>query len=205
MRKKIAVLAVLLSGSVASATPSVFVRGDAGAWWTQRMEARILGTAAGGVTTQRLSDFLEDTLIYGSYRVCSLEAVQNDTYVGLDRAAQAEINATLPHVAWRLTSATADGRRVLAQSVVFEGCDPDDPRGAALLITDAATNEIMLFQPMGDYGEGDDTYPAWVVFLSPKEGAHELLSYSTCTECGARTYVYYDVTRRRIYTEYNGH
>jgi hypothetical protein len=40
--------------------------------------------------------------------------------------------------------------------------------------------------------------------LNPSEG-DDLLSYSGCTECGDRTYVYFDVTRQKIYTEHNGH
>lgn len=205
--KKLLVTAILLAfGTVAAAAPSVFVRGSAGTgWWSREMEARILGQSAGPVTAQRLSTYLEETMIYFPYRVCSLEAVQADTYVGIDRATQAEIDATRPYIAWRVEGVTPDGRRVLGQSVVFEGCHPDDPRGAALLITDTTTSEILRWEPLGErIAEGRGSYPAWVLFLSTKDG-DELFSYSGCTECGDRTYVYYDVTRRRIYTEHNGH
>lgn len=198
-------VALAMSAPVAAA-PSVFVQSErGGVWWNGQMSARILGRAAGQVTVERLSAHLEEELIYGPYRVCSLEAVQADTFVGIDRTTQEEINATLPHVAWRATGVTSDGRRVLGQSVVFEGCDAEDPRGAALLVTDAASGEILRWEPLGPRVVGGREAPTWVLFMSPKEGDHELFSYSHCTECGARTYVYYDVTRRRIYTEYNGH
>lgn len=193
-------------GSVAVAAPSVFVRAESGAaWWYGGIEARILGRAAGPATAERLSVYLEETMIYSPYRVCALEAVQADTYVGIDRATQAEIDATRPLVASRVSGVTPDGRRVIGQSVVFEGCDAEEPRGAALLVTDEATGEILRWEPLGDrILEGGRTAPAWVLFLYPKEG-DELFSYSGCTECGNRTNVYYDVTRRRIYTEHNGH
>lgn len=199
-------LAALSASVTANATPSVFVQSEpGGVWWNGQMNARILGQAAGPVTVERLSAYLERELIYGPYRVCSLEAVQADTYVGIDRATQAEINATLPHVAWRASGVTPDDRRVLGQSVVFEGCDAEDPRGAALLVTDAASGEILRWEPLGERTLGGRSIPTWVMFVSPKEGDHDLFSYSYCTECGDRTYVYYDVTRRRIYTEHNGH
>ena len=169
------------------------------------MNARILGRAAGPVTAERLSEYLERELIYGSYRVCSLEAVQSDTFVGIDRATQTEISATLPHVAWRATGVAPDGRRVVGQSVVFEGCGAEDPRGAALLVSDAANGEILRWEPLGRRMVAGRSVPSWVMFINPKEGDHDLFSYSYCTECGDRTYVYYDVTRRRIYTEHNGH
>jgi hypothetical protein len=169
------------------------------------MNARILGQSAGPVTTERLSAYLEREMIYGVYRICSLEAVQPDTYVGIDRATQAEINATQPEAAWRATGVTPDGRRVVGQSVLFEGCDPGDPRGAALLVTDATTGEVLHWEPLGERVVRGVSVPSWVLFLHSKEGDHDVFSYSGCAECGDRTYVYYDVTRRRIYTEYNGH
>lgn len=198
--------AALAMTTAAGATPSVFVQSEPGrAWWNGQMNARILGRAAGPVTVERLTAYLEEELIYAPYRVCALEAVQANTFVGIDRPTQEEINATLPHVAWRATGVTPDGRRVLAQSVLFEGCDAENPRGAALLVTDAASGEILRWEPFGERTISGRSVPTWVMFISPKEGDHDLFSYSGCTECGARTHVFYDVTRRRIYTQYNGH
>ena len=204
--RSVTIVAALATSAPATATPSVFVQSEpGGVWWNGQMNARILGQAVGPVTAERLSAYLEQELVYGPYRVCSLEAVQADTFVGVDRATQAEINATQPHVAWRATGVTPDGRRVVGQSVVFEGCDAEDPRGAALLVTDAASGEILRWEPLGGRTLGGRSVPTWVMFISPKQGDHDLFSYSYCTECGDRTYVYYDVTRRRIYTEHNGH
>lgn len=201
MRMILAVLLLAASASV-QAAPSVFVRAERGtAWWDGAINARILGTAAGPVTVKRLSDYLAETLIYYPYEVCTLEPVQIDTYVGIDRVTQSEIDAYRGQVRWRIDAVTPDGRKLLAQSVVFEGCASDDPRGAALLVTDAASGAILRWQPLGDRGDG---VSAWVLFLTPSEG-DDLFSFSGCTECGDRTYVYYDVTRRHIYTEHNGH
>jgi hypothetical protein len=144
-------------------------------------------------------------MIYSPYRVCALEAVQSDTFVGIDRKTQTEIDEYRASVTWRQVGITPDGRKLLGQSVVFEGCDAEDPRGAALLVTDQTTGEILRWESIGDrIREGGKSFPTWALFLSPKEG-DELFSYSGCTECGASTDVYYDVTRKKIYLEYNGH
>jgi hypothetical protein len=49
--------------------------------------------------------------------------------------------------------------------------------------------------------------PYWFAFLRPNPDKADsmLFSYSSCLECGASTAVYFDVTRKRVYTEYNGH
>lgn len=175
-------------------------------WWGGTSEARILGKSVGPVTAEKLTAYIEETQIFNSYSVCALEAVQGDTYVGIDRATQADIDTSRPHIAWRAEASAPGGRKILGQSVLFEGCD-DGPKGAALLVTDAVTGEILRWVPLGTYtDEAGREQPAWVLFVTPREdGDDALFSFSGCTECGARTYVYYDVTRRHIYTEYNGH
>ena len=81
----------------------------------------------------------------------------------------------------------------------------DDKYRPVRTVSDSTTNEILRWEPLGEQvGLNGKSYTAWVVFLSPKK-SDELFSYSGCTECGAKTNVYYDVTRKRIYTEYNGH
>ena len=203
--KSVLAAAALITCAPALAKPSVFIRGDPGrAWYITPMEARILAKNAGATTAGKLSAFLEETMEYDPYKVCSLEAVQPDTYVGIDKATQLEIDAAQKDAVWRISTATPDGRKISAQSVLFEACEEGDPRGAALLISDAATGEILFFAPLGTYGSGEKSYPAWVLFLWPTSG-DELFSYSGCSECGSRTRVYYDVTRKKIYTEYNGH
>ncbi len=206
MTKKLIAAVALLSAATASAAPSVFVRSESNAaWWIREMEARILEKSAGTVTAEQLTAYLEKTMVYSTYAVCSLAAVQSDTFVGLDQVTRTEIDETKPHVAWRVDATTPDGRRVVGQSVVFEACGEEEPRGAAILVTDAETKEILRWQPIGDQvGLSGKSYPSWVVFLSLGQD-DDLFSYSGCAECGARTYVYYDVTRKHVYTEYNGH
>jgi len=188
------------------AAPSVFVSAEKNqAWWRADIQARILGTSAGPVTAEKLSAYIEATQIYYNYRVCALEPVQPDSFVGVDRETQASIDAYRGQLVWRVEAIAPGGRKVVGQSVLFEGCDSEDPKGGALLVTDAATGEILRWQPLGTFTGDDGTdKPAWVLFLSPREG-DELFSFSHCTECGAQTNVYYDLTRRHIYTEYNGH
>lgn len=198
---------MLCASTGALAAPSVFVTAEKNrSWWRGDIQARILGTSAGRVSAEKLSDYIEATQIYYSYRVCALEVVQPDSFVGVDRETQTAIDAYRGQVAWRAEAVAPGGRKILAQSVLFEGCDEDGPKGAALLVTDAETGEILRWQPLGTF-TGDDgrEKPAWVLFITPREGGDELFSFSDCTECGARTNVYYDVTRRHIYTEYNGH
>jgi hypothetical protein len=206
MVKAVAVVALFFMSTPVLAEPSVFVRSESGtAWWDSVMEARIIGQNAGDVTVQKLSNYLAEEMIFSPYEVCALKSVDASVFVGLDKQTQEEINTTLPHVSWRQESKTPDGRYILGQIVLFEGCDEDDPRGAALLATDKITSEILRWQPIGDsIGEKGARVPTWVMFMEPGEDG-ELFAYSGCTECGARTSVYYDVTRKRIYTEYNGH
>jgi hypothetical protein len=129
------------------------------------MEARILSKAAGTVNVEKLSDYIEETMLYSPYRVCSLEEVQADTFVGLDRETQADIDATRKDASWQVESTTPDGRKVLAQSVLFESCYQDDPRGAALLLVDAASGEILRWEPLGERHRDDGiSHPAWVIF-----------------------------------------
>jgi len=192
----------------AAAAPSVFVKTEAGGmWWDGEMTARILGKSAGPVTTDKLSAYLADTMIYYSYKVCSLEAVGPDTFVGIDRATQVQIEEYRQQMSWRAEGVAPGGRRIIGQSVVFEGCDSDDPRGAALLVTDAATGEILRWVPMGSYTDRlGRSVPIWVMFLDPRsEGGDEIFSTSLCRDCGDRTNAYYDVTRRHVYIEHNGH
>lgn len=208
MIRFVSIAAALGLSTAALAAPSVFVTAEKNqSWWRGDIQARILGTAAGPVTADKLSAYIEETQIFNSYRVCALEAVQPDSFVGVDRETQTLIDAYRGQVAWRAEAVAPGGRKILGQSVLFEGCDGEEVEGAALLVTDAATGEILRWQPLGSF-TGDDgrERPAWVLFMTPREeGGDELFSFSHCTECGARTNVYYDVTRKRIYTEYNGH
>ncbi|WP_132469813.1 hypothetical protein [Novosphingobium sp. ST904] len=188
-----------------NAAPSVFVKKEPNSmWWDGAMNARILGQAAGPVTVKKLSDFIGETMIYYSYTVCSLEPVGPDTFGGIDRDTQTEIDGYKAQSSWRAESVAPGGRRILGQSVVFEGCD-DGPRGAALLVTDTMTGEILRWQPMGNYTDNAGReVPIWVMFLDPKQG-EELFSTSLCRECGDRTHIYYDITRKHVYAEHNGH
>jgi hypothetical protein len=203
------IVAAVLGASIASsasAAPSVFVRpAGNGAWWLAEMEGRVLQKAAGPITAEAVSAHILETTIYDVYTVCSLEAVGNDTFVGLDRQSQEEIDLTETAVRWRIDTVTAEGRAITAQSVIYEACDDDEKRGAALLVSDASTNKILRWIPIGPRYVGDDKIvPTWVLFLLPPEG-DELFGYSGCSECGARTDVYYDGRRQHIYVEYNGH
>lgn len=206
MRSIVFAIILLVSSEAAFAGPSVFVRSEKGSSWeTTKMDARILGQSVGNVTAKQLSDYIAETVAFYPYSICSIEAADADSYVGLDRDVQSEIAATLKDVKWLIQRRTPDNRSVTAQVVLFEGCDPEESRGAALLVTDSTTNEILRWEPTGDRSDrSGKSYPNWTLFLS-EAGDDELFSYARCTECGEQTNVYYDVTRQKIYIEYNGH
>jgi len=207
LRLILAACIVVSTCGSAAAAPSVFVKVEAnGMLWDGVMTARILGKSAGTVTTEKLSAYLADTMIYYSYRVCALEPAAPDTFVGIDRATQSQIDEYRVQSTWRAEGVGPGGRRILGQGV-FEGCDSEDPRGAALLVTDAMTGEILRWLPMGNYtNSSGSSVPIWVMFLDAKaEGGDELFSTSLCRDCGDRTNVYYDVSRKYVYTEHNGH
>jgi hypothetical protein len=102
---------------------------------------------------------------------------------------------------YRVAATTPDGRPVIGQTVLFESCD-GEIKGAGVLTYDARTNEILMFDEITSADR-----PYWFAFLHPNTNKTEsmLFSYSSCLECGASTAVYFDVTRKRVYTEYNGH
>jgi len=154
----------------------------------------------------RLTKYIEATEIFDPYKVCALTPVVSDTYVGMDRKVQDDIARTMRTLEWRVDAVSPDDRRILAQSVLYEACDDRENRGAAVLVTDAQTSEILLFERIGVFTSNRS--PIWTAFLTrPEPGAPDapLFTFSHCTECGAATAVYYDVTRKKLYTVYNGH
>ncbi len=210
MRRGVALALAIVVSASASAAPTVFIsEGRGEAWWNaSSAKGRVTGRVAGGVTVAGLTKHIEETETYHTYKICALTEVQNDTYVGVDPSTQDSISATLPSVRWRVQARTPDGRRVVAQSVLYEDCDDADNRGAAVLVTDVKTSDILLFRPMGPGERNGASVPIWTAFLNRPEGKGPdvpLFSFSSCTECGAETAVYYDVTRKKMYTEYNGH
>ena len=204
---KLILAGMALASSAATAAPSVFIPPDSPAWWTaEKVQGRVIGTTAGRVTAAQLSKFIELTEQFYAYKVCSLASIANDTYVGLDKKTQDEIVQTLKGVEWRVENVRPGGGRIVAQNVLYEACDDAENRGAAVLVIDAQSSEIMMFERMGVFTSSSS--PIWTAFLSkPEPGDPDppLFSYSHCTECGAATGVYYDVTRKKLYTEYNGH
>jgi hypothetical protein len=207
MIRKLIFASMALLSSAASAAPSVFIPAGSSAWWTaDNAQGRVIGTTAGGITAAQLSKFIESTEIFSPYKVCSLTTVANDTYIGLDKKTQDDIIQTLKAVHWRAEGITPAGKRIVAQSVLYEACDDPENRGAAVLVTDLQSSEVMMFERMGVFTTNSS--PIWTAFLSKPERDDTdppLFSYSHCTECGAATNVYYDVTRKKLYTEYNGH
>src|SRR3546814_19134050 len=118
-------------------------------WWDGAMNARILGQAAGPVTVKKLSDFIGETMIYYSYTVCSLEPVGPDTFGGIDRDKQTEIDGYKAKCSWLAASVAPGAGRTLRQSVAFEGCDVWQ-RGEALMVTYLMQGEIHALAKMGN-------------------------------------------------------
>jgi len=208
--KKISLILLLLNPAMAFASPSVFVRSESGsAWWiSSRIESRVIGNRAGDVTAENLSKYIQDNQIYFSYEVCALAPVMSDTYVGVDKAAQDEIDKTRDALAPQIDVMTSDGTRLLVQSVLYEACDDPENRGAALLVTNRQTGDIVMWEPMGTYGtiEGASR-PIITVFLSKSSSTDPdppLFSYSHCYECSPSTAVYYDERRKKLYKIPNG-
>ena len=203
-------LALALPSASASARPSVFVhpaaKGAPSSWYNLKMDARILGQTAGGVTTAQVNKFIEAHKEFNTYTVCSLEAVGADTFVGLDKVTQNEIDASLKGNLPAFDVTSPDGRKVMVRAVVFEACDGDETKGAAILITDPLSNAVLTWEPMGEWERNGESVPVWAVFLDNKPYDKDAsFSYSLCQECGAVTAVYYDVRRKKFYFEYNGH
>src|SRR3546814_16698720 len=119
MRVLLAAILLSMSSVAVNAAPSVFVKKEPNSmWWDGAMNARILGQAAGPVTVKKLSDFIGETMIYYSYTVCSLEPVGPDTFGGIDRAPQPEIDGYKDHSSCHSESVAPGVRRLLAHSAV---------------------------------------------------------------------------------------
>lgn len=196
---------MLFASTAAAAAPSVFVQSapNRAFWNSDKNVGRVLEKQAGPITSKDLSKYIADNRIYHTYDVCNLVAVSRDTYVGVDKAAADEMaqfdnqGATI----YRVAATTPDGRPVVGQAVLFESCD-GDLKGAGVVTYDARSNKILMFEEVTSSDQ-----PHWFVFLKPNPDKSNsmLFSYSPCQECGESTAVYFDVTRKRVYTEYNGH
>lgn len=199
------VAAAFILAAPAGAAPSVFVQSSPNSafWNSEKTIGRILDKQAGPVTAKALTAFIAEERQFGPYEICALSAATRESYVGVDKQAAAELQ-TYDSKSWaiyRTTATTPDGRQVIGQVVLFESCD-GDLKGAGVLTYDAKTGAVLMFQEMTDSEK-----PYWFTFLHPNtdKSDRQLYSYSGCLECGSRTAVYYDVTRKRVYTEYNGH
>lgn len=208
--KRLATLLVAAIPAAAPAAPSVFVSSASGtAWWiSPKIESRVIGTSAGGITAESLSKYIQDNQIYFSYKVCSLAPIASDTYVGVDKTAQEEIDKTHNAIVPEMTVVAPDGAALEVRSVLFEACDDPDNRGAALLVTNAQNGAILAWEPMGTFESGDGaTRPIVTIFLSKPsttEPDPPLFRYSHCFECSPSTAVYYDARRKKLYKVYNG-
>jgi len=202
--KTFAVLALAFSVP-AFAGPSVFVHSAKGSafWNSEKNVGRVLEQQAGPVTAKALSKFISDNRVYGEYAICALSAVAKDTYIGVDKEIALELKEFSDKglTIYRVSATTPDGRPVIGQSVLFESCE-GDLKGAGILTYDARTGEVLMFKELTDAER-----PYWFAFLHPNTGRADsaLFSYSPCLECGESTAAYFDVTRKRVYTEYNGH
>lgn len=191
--------------TTAVAAPSVFVQSEQGSafWNSGKTVGRILDKQAGPVTTKALTQFIAGARTYFPYEICALSSATRDSYVGVDKAAAEELLAYDGNNApiYRTAATTPDGRQVIAQAVLFESCG-GDIKGAAVLTYDARTGAVLMFEEVTDSEKSH-----WFAFLSPNTDKSDslLFTYSACLECGSSTAVYYDVTRKKIYTEYNGH
>lgn len=202
---KLPLALMLFMSTAAAAAPSVFVQSAQGRafWNSEKNIGRVMETQAGLVTAKALTKFIDENRAYYEYEVCNLTAVTPDTYVGVDKAAADEMAQFDQQgmTNYRVAATTPDGRPVVGQAVLFESCD-GDLKGAGVLTYDARSNEVLMFEEITSSEE-----PYWFVFLQPNTDKTDskLFSYSPCLECGASTAVYFDVTRKRVYTEYNGH
>lgn len=198
-------VALSLAITPLGAAPSVFVQSSKGSafWNSDKNVGRVLDKQAGPVTAKTLTKYLADNSLFDPFEVCALSAAGKDSYVGIDKEAAAELRQ-FDEKGWatyRVAATSPNGRSMVGQSILFETCD-GTLKGAAVLAFDAKTGEVLMFKEVTDVER-----PHWFAFVHPKtdKGDSVLFSYSSCLECGASTAVYFDVTRGRIYTEYNGH
>jgi hypothetical protein len=199
-RRRAIVLSAIIAGAIsvaAYAAPAVFVSPKQGhAWWTTQPIVRPMMKSIDGIPLAALNSFRKNVEVMAQ-DLCYAEDVKRTTYVGLTRETQAEIDETLSSLKgdpFRQIVTTPDGRRYIARAAIGEECDTKTPVGM-VIIYDAQTRVITDLQTY----ENDPFN-----FLWPADGP-ALLGLSGCFECGDSNSLYYDVTRRKFYWEYDGH
>ena len=189
-------LAVLSLGlcQPVSARPTVFIAGKAGnAWWTNKPVARPMSKAVDGVSVASLNVYRSNHETAPD-EICYVDALEKDSVLGLDRKTQQAIDESLgQHKGhpFHRSAVTADGKPFTVRVAVYESCS-GTVGGAILVIGPDHKLEHAAFHD-------DDP----LKFLWPAESP-ALVGASGCFECGDWSSLYYDVTRKRFYWEYEG-
>lgn len=193
-RLPLLVFVALGFSSAALSRPVVFVSNKVGnAWWATKPLARPMGKVVDGVSVAALNEYrsANETL---PDEICFAEALEKDSIVGLDRETQQAIDETLAsHKGnpFHRSSTTPDGKQFTVRAAVYQACG--GAVGGAILVIGA--DRKIKHATFHD----DDL----LTFLWPAESP-ALVGASGCFECGDWSSLYYDVTRKRFYWEYEG-
>lgn len=189
-------LVPLIIAALAGLNPSVFVTHDAGnAWFISKAISRPMAKSVDGITLAQLNSARSERFV-AIEPLCYVESVTRASIVGLDRAAQAEIEmtfASVKHDPFSQSFSTPDGRQFIARVAIYEECTTGK-KGSEIVIYDRATRQIVDLQEW----EGTPFR-----FLWPGDGP-ALMGHSSCFECGDSNALYYDVARKRFYWESEG-
>jgi hypothetical protein len=147
-----------------------------------------MGIWMGEISTATLNSYLKRN-VPAANPICYLQQVRWSSFVGVDRAAQSEIEKdrkSLTHYPFRQPFSTADGRKFVARIGLAEECYTG-AAGAIVVIQDSSSGMIenveMFFTPF--------------MFLFPQE-ERGLITRAGCLECDNFDVLVYDVKSRKF-------
>ncbi|MCR2833133.1 hypothetical protein [Parerythrobacter lacustris] len=194
-------MSALIPGSgLAETRPEIFVYGSDKhlAWWHKQAVVRPMGTSAEGVTADLIGKFENDP---NSDQICFLSQMNRNTYVGVFRADQLEIEetfASLKFDPFKLDFDFGDGTSGVARIVLIERCDGTQSFG--LIITDSSSS-IRFFDEWILTGELERGRSIVQYIYPSGDGG---IGTAQCFECGDASLLHYDIARKKFYWEYLG-
>lgn len=174
--------------------PFVFIADKSGyAWWSAKPIARPMSQNVDGVSIAAMNEYRASNETLPD-KICFADPLEVDSIVGLDRATQESIDRSIAaHKGnpFLRSSTTPDGKPFRVRAAVYQTCE-GALGGAVLVIGENRKLEHATFR--------DDNV---LTFLWPTDRP-ALVGASSCFECGDWSSLYYDVTRKRFYWEYEG-
>lgn len=192
-RLALLLLSLLVGVAPSAAIGAIFIMPGTESWWLSKNVVRIMGKQVDAVPLAAINSYLQQNA--AADELCFVEGLETAQIIGLHRQTQQHIDATFKREGtsvFRLTAAIPDGRTVVVRSGIYEECD--GTTGGLVLVYELGTSDIALASVTEDQ-------PFNFLFKADRPA---LAGSGSCFECGDWNSLYYDVTRKKFYWEYEG-